>query len=426
MDHDEQNDERTKSTAIADSGRRGFLKKTAITAATVAGAGSLGTVATANEAALPKPLPKPKDPIWLASDTGQAMPQKPLGSTGESIPILQLGTAQDLDPKYDKVMHLCYREGVTYLDTALAYGRGASHRAVANFMKQVNNRKSLWITSKSTSRSVSGITAGLDQCLEELETDYIDMYFMHGISGERYLEPEYIQAGEALKKTGKTKFFGFSCHDGDVVPLMNKAAKVGGIDAILFRYNFRKYGDMELNKAIDNCKKAGIGLIAMKTMASVPKQLEDVVLFRSQNYTLAQAKLKSVWADERIDSVVSEMDSVQVARENIVAAKAGQALSANEVHQLNQLAAMTSSYHCNGCAQLCEKAVGQQTAIADPLRFLMYYECYGKTARAKELYQAIPAAKRQFSGDALAKAAAVCPQKINIESRLQLAESLLA
>ena len=30
----------------------------------------------------------------------------------------------------------------------------------------------------------------------------------------RYLEPEYIKMGEALRKSGKTRFFGFSCHGG--------------------------------------------------------------------------------------------------------------------------------------------------------------------------------------------------------------------
>ncbi len=37
---------------------------------------------------------------------------------------------------------------------------------------------------------------------------------------------------------------------------MRKAVQVGGIDAILFRYNFRRYGDRDLNLALDACKKA--------------------------------------------------------------------------------------------------------------------------------------------------------------------------
>ena len=40
--------------------------------------------------------------------------------------------------------------------------------------------------------------------------------------------------------------------------LLDKAADVGGIDAIMFRYSFAKYGDLELNRAIDWLKSQGI------------------------------------------------------------------------------------------------------------------------------------------------------------------------
>ncbi len=387
------------------SDRRNFLKKAAASAAAV----------SATELAFIK-----------AANAQSDMPHKELGTTGASIPILGLGTSQSLDPVYDKVMHGCFKNGVTAFDTALSYGSGASHEAIANFIEQMGDRKKLFITSKSGSSSVKGLTRGLDQALDELKTDFVDLYFMHGIDDVDMLEPEYIAMGDAMRKSGKTNFFGFSCHGGDVVEVMNKAAKVGGIDAILFRYNFRRYGDRELNLAIDNCKKAGIGLIAMKTMGSVPKELEAVADFRSKDFSLAQAKLKSVWADERIDSIVSEMDSVKVARENIFAAKSQQQLNAGEFQQLNRLAAMTAGYACNGCKQHCENAVADDTAIADQLRYLMYYECYGKPERARELFSELPAARREFRAEELAKATAVCPQGIDIAARLSDAHKALA
>jgi len=154
------------------------------------------------------------------------------------------------------------------------------------------------------------------------------------------LSPEWAidrALGEELKAKGKTRFFGFSCHDGNVVELLNKAAETGGIDAILFRYNFRRYGDLALNRAIDACHRKGIAMLAMKTQGAVPKEIESVVEFRSQNFTLGQAKLESVWADERIASIVSEMDNVALVRENVAAARSEVSLTAEESHQLNQL-----------------------------------------------------------------------------------------
>lgn len=390
--------------------RRKFLKVAA--SATALGAADLSITSAA--------------PAQLAgvSESGP-MPYRELGSTGVKVPILQLGTAQDLDQTYDKVMHRCFAGGVTWFDTALAYGWGASHRAVATFVKQMGDRRRMWLTSKSGSGSARGLVRDIDKALAQLETDYLDLYLMHGIDDPDMLEPEVLEAGRRLRASRKTRFFGFSCHDGNVPELMNKAARVGGIDAILFRYNFRKYGDRELNLAIDACHKAGIGLLAMKTQGSVPRDLENVVEFRSKNFSLGQAKLKSVWADERIDSLVSEMDSVRVARENIAAAKTEASLTAEEVHQLNQLAALTAGYACNGCSYLCESAVEGEVAIAESLRYLMYYESYGKQERARELYRRIPEHFRQVSEESLRAACAVCPQGIDIPARMQRARTLL-
>jgi hypothetical protein len=56
----------------------------------------------------------------------------------------------------------------------------------------------------------------------------------------------------------------------------------------------------------------------------------------------------------------------------------------------------------------------------------MYYECYGKTARARELYRAIPASTREVADDELRDARRVCPQGIDIPARLRRAREVLA
>ena len=392
--------------------RRQFLKSAALSAATIGFSQQI--ILNRAEAATQK------------TDYSQKIPHRSLGKTGASVPILQIGTAQTLDQGYDKILHLLFREGVYSLDTALSYGWGSSQKAIANFASQIGGRQKLWLTSKSSAYSLKGFVEDIDECLVDLKTDYLDLYLRHSVSDAEDINRDFVQTGEKLKNSGKTRFIGFSSHGGNVVELLNKAAKIGGIDAILFSYNFRRYGYRELSLAMDNCKEAGIGLIAMKTMGSVPRDAEAVLNFKSQNFTLGQAKLKSVWADDRIDSVVVEMDSTKVARENITAAKSEKQLTANEIHQLNRLAAMTAQYSCQGCSHLCEKAVNKSARIADSLRYLMYHECYGKKDIAKEFYHQIPLDNRSLTDQETTIAQSICPQGIDIKSRLELAQRILS
>ena len=107
--------------------RRRFLQGAA------SAAGALGAVPAlaAGSAQLVKSTP--------GKSSGE-IPKRVLGRTGVSLPILHLGTSQDLDPKYDKVMHRSFKAGVTWFDTALSYGWGASHAAVKTFLGQIGDR----------------------------------------------------------------------------------------------------------------------------------------------------------------------------------------------------------------------------------------------------------------------------------------------
>ncbi len=397
--------------------RRDFLKKTLLAGASAGALAAGGSPASA------------QDTDAGGAKLAETVPRTELGNTGVKIPILVVGCAMKFNPRYDKILHHAYKEGVNYLDTALVYANGQSHATIAPFVKQIADRNKLWITSKGphhkNKATPETFERDLNTCLKQLEIDYLDMFFMHGINNPKYLTKEYVDMGERFRKQKKSKFFGFSCHGGNVVDLMNKAAALGGIDCIMFRYNFSQYGDRALNLAIDACKKAKIGLIAMKTQKSVPKAQEEVRAFESKNFNLAQAKLKAVWADERIDSVVSHMDNMQKLKENVAAAKSPIKIGMHEFQQLNRLAACTAAYSCQGCSHLCEPKVEGETRVADALRFLMYHESYGEQDKARQLWKELAPAERRVDDVDFAAASAACPEGIDISGRLRRAQELL-
>lgn len=392
--------------------RRDFLKTAALTGAGLSLAGTAGAGVQSTEAG---PAPE-----------AAKVPRRELGRTGELIPILLIGGGQTFDPRFDKILHGAFRDGVDFLDTALRYSEGMSHRTIAPFVKQVG-RENLFLLSKGHSdrATVDRFTRDLDTCLEQLEVDSLDMYFMQAVDSPRYLEPEYIRMGERLRKSGKSRFFGFSTCGGGMIECMRKAARVGGIDAIMFRYSFARYGDLALNRAIDECREAGIGLIAMKSQNSVPEDQQYVKRFRSENFTLAQAKLKAVWADGRIDSVTSLMDNTTKLAENLAAARSPVDLAMGEFQQLQRIATASAPRACQGCSQICEACFEGPVKVAKPLRYLMYHECYGEAARARERYGRLEPEERAFDSVDFSAATAACPQGIDIAARLRVARRKL-
>ena len=74
-------------------------------------------------------------------------------------------------------------------------------------------------------------------------------------------------AAEAAKKSGKLKLFGLSTHHKDRAVILQTAAEVGFIDAIMVQYSPWLDKQSALNKALDACHERGIGLISMKQIA---------------------------------------------------------------------------------------------------------------------------------------------------------------
>lgn len=401
--------------------RRDLFKRAATATAAAAG---LGTGIVAQKAAAINP-----DVPML-----ETVPKKVLGATGEKIPILLMGGEFPFDPNFDKMLHRAFKDGMTYIDTAETYANGKSLIGVGAFQAQVG-RENVWITSKaglwgdaSASRP-ERFSEALTKSLAVLKTDYVNMFFMHGVSDPKQIDEPWIKMGQQLKKDGKTKHFGFSCHDGTVVELLNRAAAIGsaGVDAVMFKYSFAQYGDLELNKAMDACIKSGIGLIGMKTQDSVPQDKEEVQKFVSdKGFSLPQAKLKSVWADERISSCVSGIVNTKILKDNSDAAKSQVELTARDWSRLQRYAARTADHRCALCNTICQAKVDGPLRISDTLRYLMYDECYEQPGTARALYARLRPEERHFEHIDLTAATAACPRGIDIRARLALAKSRLA
>ena len=187
---------------------------------------------------------------------------------------------------------------------------------------------------------------------------------------------------EKAKADKKIRFFGFSTHS-NMENCLQEAAKLGWIDGIMLKYDFRLMHTDAMKSAMDAATKAGIGLTAMKTQSKGPIGTEteaDLKLgghFIQRGFTQQQAKLKAVWENPQIATICSQMPNLTILQANIAAALDKTSLTAADHAALREYAAATQSRHCAGCTQFCEAAPGHQAPVGDVMRALMYHRSYG-------------------------------------------------
>ena len=224
--------------------RRDFMKTVG-----VVGVGSLmgGTGILAQVASPPATTAKPVD---------AKLPMRPLGKTGVKVSSLALGGIFDIASNQLQLKQ-ALDWGVTYWDTASGYNGGKSETGIGMyFEKNPQARKSVFLVTKASgAHSVDDMSQSLEQSLERMKTDYVDAFFLHGISSTDVLTPEVKAWAEKMKAAKKIRFLGFSTHS-NMEQCLTEAARLGWIDVVMLTYNYRVLNTDAMKAAVDAQLKA--------------------------------------------------------------------------------------------------------------------------------------------------------------------------
>ncbi len=201
-----------------------------------------------------------------------ALPQRPLGKTGVSVPIIGYGTAPlgkiklmdaPLLKKSERLLNHAIDQGITYLDTSPDYG---SQPKVGDVMKQ--RRDEVFLATKINKRKRGDVLAEIQQNLKELQTDHIDLVQVHSVSTmadlEAALAPDgAISALEEARRQGMIRFVGITSHSRPHV--LAQALKRYDFDTVLVALSAIDHlvnatDDVLLPVAQDH----NVGVIAMK------------------------------------------------------------------------------------------------------------------------------------------------------------------
>ena len=223
------------------------------------------------------------------------MQTRTLGRTGLTVSILGLGcgavgglmvrgTAADQERVVARALEL----GVTYFDTAPAYGDGQSEsnlgRVLARLKPKLLLGTKLRLKAGDKSRIAEAVAAGMDASLRRLGREQVDLYQLHNpitLDGAgqtltpRMVLDEVAPAFEALRRQGKTRFLGITAV-GETAALHELVA-AGAFDTAQVCYNMLNpsvgaslpsgYPGQDYDRLLDRMKAVGMGAIGIRALA---------------------------------------------------------------------------------------------------------------------------------------------------------------
>ena len=200
------------------------------------------------------------------------MEYRQLGETGLRISILGFGASplgnafRETDPVEGKAaVHLAVERGINFFDVSPYYGLTLAETRLGEALE--GRREKVVLATKcgryggsEFDFSAQTITAGLEESLKRLRTDYVDLLQAHDVEfGDvQQVVEETVPAMRKLQEQGKARYIGITGYS--LKNLMEIAGQVK-VDSILSycRYNLL-ITDMEA-KLVPFAKKRGVGVI---------------------------------------------------------------------------------------------------------------------------------------------------------------------
>jgi predicted aldo/keto reductase-like oxidoreductase len=366
-----------------------------------------------------------------------------LGRTGLKVSRIGLGTEHLCGQPRETVCAVIRRaveRGVNYFDLvySLPHYLDDMQHAFLGLRDRVLLTAHLGSTEKdgqyNKSRSVVQCERSFLDLLRRLETDYVDVLFLHNFNSlkdwDQVASPDRaLDLALRLQDEGKARCLGISAHYPDVV---QKAIETGNVDVVLFPINLFGHAMPGRQQLQDLCVQHEIGLVAMKPFGG-GKLLTQRGRFRVPKYQTAGQAFKA-----RIDTEITPVQclSYTLAQVGISMALPGVKNAPELEAALAYLEATTGErdfsgllnhfgryvegecVYCNHCLP-CPVHID----IAQVNRLLDAAEG-GLTPGLRAAYRALPARATACTG--CGACTERCPFGVNVVARMRTAQVVLA
>ena len=326
-----------------------------------------------------------------------------LGRTGVVLPVVSMGVMNADNPE---LVRAALDSGLVHLDTANVYQRGRNEEMIGQVLKG-RPRDSFFIATKV--KEDEKFMELLDLSLKRLGLDYVDILYLHNLSKrDNVLKPENLEVMEKAKKSGKARFIGVSTHSNE--PEVIRAAVEAKIyDVVLSGYNFRKDYLKDLDAAIAEAVKAGVGIIAMKTMAGAfwdkqrtqPINTKAALKWALNNPNITTA-IPGMTTFDQLKSNLEVVKDLKLTPEELVDLKLGEAKN-------------LAGLYCQGCER-CVPQCPKALPIPELMRAYMYAYGYKNLAAAHELVSSLNLPDNPCAG--CEQCSVSCAFKFDVRDRL--------
>jgi len=232
-----------------------------------------------------------------------------LGRSGLTVSLLALGcmsfgdTSRGFndwaldDTAAEPIFRQAVEAGITFWDTANAYGYGTSEEIVGRAIRNYTRREDVVLATKvfvkmhdgpgGSGLSRKAIMEQIDASLARLGTDYVDLYQIHRFDPDTPVE-ETMEALHDVVKAGKVRYLGASSMHAWQFAKMQYTADVHGWTRFISMQN--QYSLMQRED-----EREMFGLLADQDVASIPWS------------PLAKGRLARPWGEQ---TARSDTDSV--------------------------------------------------------------------------------------------------------------------
>lgn len=299
------------------------------------------------------------------------MEYRELGRTGLRISRLGFGgiPIQRIDAEGVKsLVRRLSEAGINYIDTARGYTVSEEYLGYA--LEGI--RDNFVLATKSMARTKETMAADIEKSLQNLRTDYIDLYQIHNPSPEQLQQVVspggVLEALTQARAAGKIGHLGVTAHS---LETFRMALKLDWVETVMFPYNLVETQGKAL---IQECAEKNIGFICMKPLAG--GAIADATL-----------ALRYVLSDPNVTVAIPGMAEEAELSQNLAAADNTAPLSPAELAAAQQIRRELGTQFCRRCGYCAPCTVGIN--IPGAFLFQGYLRRYGLADWGKGRYETL-------------------------------------